>query len=151
MTALEDAVDDEQVEAILQEMDGIAADLGDKAEAYARILRNKQAEAEAFKAEKERLAKCQKAAEAVADRLKRRMMECMEHIGASEIQTGIGLWAVRKNPPSCKVLDESAVPAEYRIAQPDKIDKATILRHFKETGEIVPGTDIERTTGIRFK
>ena len=65
LARLEAAEDDAETEAVWQEMDALEDDIVEKAEAYAPIMRNKQAEVEAFKAEKERLASCQKAAENV--------------------------------------------------------------------------------------
>jgi len=72
-------------------------------------------------------------------------------IEVNEIQTGIGKWRLQLNPPSVTVLDESLVPAEFRIPQPDKIDKTGILKHFKSTGEILDGIEVSQATGIRFK
>ena len=56
----------------------------------------------------------------------------------TDIQTGIGKWRVQMNPYSCQIIDEADVPAEFHIPQPDKIDKAAILRQFKATGELLP-------------
>lgn len=150
LVRLEAAEDEAEAEAIWQEMDDLEGDIVEKAEAYARILKNKQAEAEAFKAEKDRLAGCQKAAENVVERLKGRLLDSMKRLDLSDIQTGIGKWHVQLNPPSCQITDEAEVPAEFRIPQPDKIDRAAILRHYKNTGELLPGVEIARKPGIRF-
>lgn len=151
LSRLEAAEDEAEAEQIWQEMDALEGDIVEKAEAYARILRNKQAEAEAFKAEKDRLAGCQKAAENVVERLKARLLDSMNRLDLTDIQTGIGKWHIQMNPPSCQIMDEGAVPAEFRVPQPDKIDKAGILRHYKVTGELLPGVEISRSAGIRFK
>lgn len=151
MAALEAAETEEQASEIWAQIDAKEEDIAEKAEAYARILRNKQAEAEAFKAEAQRLARCQKAAEAVAEHLKAHLQDCMTRLDLKEIQTGIGKWRVQMNPPACQVLDEAAIPEEYRIPQPDKIDRTAILRHYKATGEILPGVDVTQSAGIRFR
>ena len=151
LARLESAEDDAETEAIWQEMDTLEDDIVEKAEAYARILRNKQAEVEAFKAEKERLASCQKVAENVVERLKAQLLVSMQRMNLTKIQTGIGNWRVQMNPYSCQIIDEADVPVEFHIPQPDKIDKAAILRQFKETGELLPGVEIAQTVGIRFR
>lgn len=151
LSALEFAESEEEIADIWQQMFALEGDIVDKAEIYARIIRNKQAEAEGFKAEKQRLEKCQKAAENVIERLKRALLNSMQLIEVNEIQTGIGKWRLQLNPPSVTVLDESLVPAEFRIPQPDKIDKTGILKHFKSTGEILDGIEVSQATGIRFK
>lgn len=151
MARLEAATDDAEAEAVWSELDALADNVVEKAEAYARIMRNKQAEADGYKAEKERLAANQKAAENVVERLKARLLESMQRMGLKDIQTSIGKWRVQMNPASCQVLDEADVPAEFHIPQPDKIDKSGILRHFKDTGEILPGVEIAQNAGICFR
>ena len=151
MARMETAEDEEEVEAIWQEMDALEGDIVEKAEAYARIMRNKQAEVEAFKAEKDRLAGCQKAAENVVECLKGRLLDSMQRLNLTDIQTGIGKWRVQMNPPSCQVMDEAEVPSEFHIPQPDKIDRAGILKHYKSTGELLPGVEITQSAGIRFR
>ena len=142
---------DEEAEAVWAQIDALNDDITWKAEAYARILRNKQAEANAYKAEKTRLAERQKAAENVVERLKKRMLASMQQMNVKSIQTGIGKWSKQLNQASCQVLDESMVPEAYRVPQPDKIDCAGILKWFRETGEILPGVEIAQSEGVRFR
>lgn len=148
---LEDAQTEEETEQAYKELFALGDSIEDKAEAYARIMRSKQAEADAYKAEKDRLAARQKAAENMVERLKARMLDGMEALNINEIPTGIGKWKVQLNPYSCQVTDESLIPTAYRIPQPDKIDKTALLKQYKETGELLPGVEITRSTGIRFR
>lgn len=142
--------DEERAEALaaLAEAEG---DITVKAEAYARIMRNYQATADAFKAEAQRLAKKQKAAEAAVDRLKAALLDAMQSVGTEEIVTGIGKWRIQVNPWSCEILDEAAVPAKYHIPQPDNIDKRALLDDFKRDGEFLDGVEYRRTKGLRFR
>ena len=143
--------EDDQRAEVLQRIYGLQDTISDKAEAYARIIRNLKADAEAYKAEAQRLTAKQRAAESAIDGLKSRLLDAMNAIGADEIKTTIGKWRVQMNPASCQVIDDSAVPAEYHIPQPDKIDRNSILKHFKTTGELLPGVEITQTAGIRFR
>lgn len=151
ISALEAAEDEAEAAEIWNRLDALEGSITDKAEAYARIVRNKQAEAEALKAEKQRLEKLQKAAERTSENLKSRLLDAMQRLNVGEIQTGIGKWKIQTNPYSVTVLDESAVPDEFRIPQPDKIDQKGILKHFRETGEILDGTEITRSESLRFR
>lgn len=151
LSALEFAESEEEAAEIWQKLLDLEGDIVDKAEIYARIIRNKQVEAEGFKVEKQRLEKCQKAAENVIERLKQTLLNSMQLIDVNEIQTGIGKWRIQLNPPSCQIMDETEVPAEFRIPQPDKIDRAGILKHYKSTGELLPGVEITQSAGIRFR
>lgn len=151
ISALEAAEDEAEAAEIWNRLDALEGSITDKAEAYARIVRNKQAEAEALKAEKQRLEKLQKAAERISENLKSRLLDAMQRLNVGEIQTGIGKWKIQTNPYSVTVLDEAAVPEEFRIPQPDKIDQKGILKHFRETGEILDGTEITRSESLRFR
>lgn len=141
----------EEREEILDMLAGVEGDISDKAEAYTRIIRNKLAEAEALKAEADRLTAKRRAAERVAERMKEAITDAMMRTGTQEIPTTIGKWRMTMNPWSCDVLDAEQVPEEWRIPQPDKVDKAGLLAHFKATGELVAGVEFKQTSGARFR
>lgn len=151
MAEYEAAEDDAQRAEVWAMIDALQDDIADKAEAYARIMRNMQAEAESYKAEAQRLTKKQKAAEAAVEGLKQRLLDAMTLTGAGEIKTSIGKWRIQNNPWRCKVVDADAVPAEYHIPQPDMIDRAGLLKRFKETGEMLDGVEYTQTNGLRFR
>lgn len=151
LDALDGAETNEEIAGIWEQIYGKEEDIVEKADAYARILRNKQAEAEMYKAEAERLTKRRKAAENCVERLKAWLLDNMQRMEITDIETGIGKWHVQLNPASCEVLDVDMVPAEYHIPQPDKIDSRGILQQYRKTGEIPSGVDIRQAVGIRFK
>lgn len=151
MSELNSAESDEEAEVILSELDQAAESLSDKAEAYAKMLMNAKAEAEAYKAEKDRLAAKQKRAENTMEYLKRGIQNTLTLLGERHITTSIGTWHLVRNPISVQITDESKVPADFRVPQPDRIDKKGLLNHYKETGEIVEGTDIVESEGVRFR
>lgn len=128
----EAAEDDERRVEVLDMIDAVQDDIGDKAEA-------------------DRLTKKAKASEKAMEALKAQLLSAMQRVGANKLETSIGKWSVRTNPWSVDVLDVDAVPAEYHVPQPDKIDKLAILAAFKETGEIIAGVMMNQTTGIQFR
>jgi len=134
--------------ALLAEAEG---DIEGKAENYARLIRMKDEEAKAFKAEADRLTARKKAAENLVNRLKMSLLDSMKLTGQMEIKTSIGKWRVQLNPLSCDVVDIGKVPMEYHIRQEDKIDKKGLIDHYKMTGEIIDGVEFRQTEGIRFK
>ncbi len=147
----EAAEDDERRAEVLEMIDAVQDDIGDKGEAYARVLRNLSAQRDAYKAEADRLTRKAKAAEKAMEGLKAQLLSAMQQAGANKLQTSIGKWSVRMNPWRVDVYDMDAVPDNFRIPQPDKIDKKGILAFFKETGEILPGVMMNQTTGIQFR
>lgn len=147
-----DAADtEEDREAILAMLADVQGDIGDKAEAYAKIIRTKEEEAKAFKAEADRLTKRRQSAENLVARLKAALLDTMKMTEIVEIRTSIGKWKIQNNPPSCEVVDVNMVPKRYRTPQPDKVDRKGILDAYKQTGEIPSGVEIKQEQGIRFR
>lgn len=142
---------DQERENILLMLAGTGDEIADKAEAYAKVIRMKQEEANGFKAEADRLTARRKAAENMVERLKETLKDAMKITGTSEIKTSIGKWKLVDNPWSCDVTDIDSVPQEYHIKVEDKIDRKALLETFKATGEIIPGCSFKREQGVRFK
>ena len=156
MRQYEEAETDEEAEAVWAQIDGLACDIAVKADAYARVMKNKQADAEAYKAEAERLKKLADREKKQAERLQESIRSAMLQIGAREVQTSIGTWRTKLNPPKCDVVDITAVPERFRVAIeppeiPYTVDKAAAKKWFKETGEIIPGLNIAQETSVVFK
>lgn len=149
--AWEAAEDAEEREDALTALEEIEADMADKADAIARIVRNYRAEAEALKAEEQRLAMKRRARESAVERLNGIMLEAMRATGCEKVETGIGRWSIQANPWSCEVLDIERVPMEFHIRQEDKIDKKGLLAKFKADGEIIDGVEFKQTVGVRFR
>lgn len=142
---------DEEREKILAMLAEAEGDITDKAESYAKVIRMKEEEAKAFKAEADRLTARRQAAENMVKRLKDALLGSMVLTGTNEINTSIGKWKVAMNPLSCDVVDIDKVPMEYHIKQEDKIDKKGLIAHYKETGEIINGVQFKQEQGIRFR
>ena len=149
--AYDQAETEDEREAALERLLELGTAIEDKAECYARVMRNYQAEAEGLKVEIDRLTSKRRAAEHAVDRMKSAMLDAMKLTNCADIATTIGKWRTQMNPPSVTVLDDAAVPQEWHIPQPDKIDKAGLIKNFKATGEIVEGVEITQTLGIRFR
>lgn len=149
--AYESAEDaDERAEALAQ-LAGVEADMSDKADAIARIVRNYRGEVEAMKTEEQRLAIKRRGLESAIERLNGVMLDAMQTTGAERVQTSIGAWRVQANPWSCEVTDEAAVPEEWHIKVADRIDKRGLVEHFRMTGEMVDGVEYRQTMGVRFR
>lgn len=151
LDAMENAEGNDEAYELLDALAGMDDELEVKAEQYIRIIKAKEAEAEGFKKEAERLTAKRQAAENVARRLKQAMLDAMKMANKTELPTSIGKWKVQNNPLSCEVLDIDKIPMEWHIKVDDKIDKAGLIKHYKMTGEIMPGVEFKQTEGIRFK
>ena len=151
MSRLEDCNTSAEEEAVLAEIDAVSQDIASKGEAYARIIRNKLADAAAIESEIKRLQARKKSAENTVERLKENILYAMGMVGATELNTTIGKWRIHKNVPSVVIMDEAKIPNEFTVPQPPKILKIAIMQHFKETGEIPEGCDIVQSEGVRFR
>lgn len=151
LTMYDSAETDEAREQYLELMATADDAIDEKAEIYAKIIRNKQAEAEAYKAEAERLTAKRKSAERVIERMKEALLDVMIVAEKPEISTTIGKWKIQKNPIKCEVLNIDAIPAEYHIPQPDKVDVKAMIAQHKLTGEVFDGCEFKQEEGIRFR
>ena len=149
--AYDNAESDEEREGIIAMLATAEGEITEKAENYARVIRMKEEEAKAFKAEAERLTKRKQAAENMVARLKDALLGAMALTGTQEIKTSIGKWRLQMNPLSCDVVDIEKVPMQYHIKQEDKIDKKSLLADYKATGEIIDGVVFKQEQGIRFR
>ena len=149
--AYDNADSDEEREGIIAMLASAEGEITEKAENYARVIRMKEEEAKAFKAEAERLTKRKQAAENMVARLKDALLGAMALTGTQEIKTSIGKWRLQLNPLSCDVVDIEKVPMQYHIKQEDKIDKKSLLADYKATGEIIDGVVFKQEQGIRFR
>ena len=121
----------------------------DKIEGYCQIIRQLSADEEMFKAEIDRLNKRKKVCENAQARLKERMVDYLTAANIDRINTGTFLVSVASTP-SVNITDAEKIPAEYRIAQPDKIDKCAIKTALR-TDISVPGAEIIYTKGVRIR
>lgn len=148
---------DEEYSDALTMFDQVEADMTEKAESMARIMRNLKQRADAetavcasFDQEAKRHRAMAKAAEAAAERIKDRVTFAMESAGLEKIRTRAGTWYIVEDV-HVDVTDAEAVPTEFvRRVVPD-VDKASLKRHIKATGEIIPGVNATITRGARIR
>lgn len=131
----------------------IAQELQTKGANVIGYIRNTELLIEAMKAEEKRIADIRKTGEAKLEKFKQYVLENMERLGLSKIQTELGALSVSKNPMSVEIENEEEIPKEFKQeVVTTKIDKTAIKNHFKTTGEIIPGTKIiDNKMSLRIK
>ena len=121
----------------------IAQELQTKGANVIGYIRNTELLIDAMKAEEKRIADIRKTGEAKLEKFKQYVLENMERLGLSKIQTELGTLSVSKNPMSVEIENEEEIPKEFKQeVVTTKIDKTAIKNHFKTTGEIITGTKI---------
>lgn len=115
--------------------------------------RNLELSIEAKKEEEKRIAESRKADERRVEKFKEYVKECMERCGITKIETSLGSLSLAKNPMSVEIESENEIPEQFKQqVVTTKIDKTAIKKHFKETGEIIPGAKIvDNKISLRIK
>ncbi len=148
---LDECETEEEAAQLWAQLDEIGSSIAEKADNYARFMRNKQSDISALDDEIKRLQKRKKAAENTVDHLREHMKFAMGIAGATEIKTALGKWTVRKNAPHVEVIDESEIAPEFFDPQPPKLSKSKLLKHWKDTGEIPDGCDVVQSESMQFR
>lgn len=151
MTALEMAETDEERETALAQLDGIDEDYTTKAAGYAMATKNMDGQIDAIDAEIKRLTALKKRRTRDREDLMNRMKNSMIETGKTTIETPIGTWKIGKGRESVQIIDAAKVPEQFLVYADPTVSKAAVMDWYKETGEVVPGTDIVRnpTFGLR--
>lgn len=151
LNAIADAEDGEDITALYDKLDALDTDIDRKADAYAKIIKNSETEAEGYAQEIKRLQRHKKTCENIAENLRNRLNYAMVITGKDKIHTSIGQWALQFNPPSVTVLNAAEIPAEYWKQPEPVLDKTKIINEWRKTGCSVPGALVSKLKGLRFK
>lgn len=148
---LDECESEEEAAQLWAQMDEVSASIAEKADNYARFLRNKQSDVDGLGKEIERLQKRKRSAENQIEQLREHMKFAMGVAGATEIRTTLGKWTVRKNAPRVEVIDESEIAPEFFEPQPPRLMKSRLQQHWKDTGEIPDGCDVVQSESVQFR
>lgn len=149
LAMLEDPDTDEAV--ILDTLEGVDGELEEKADGYARVMRQMDADAKAIKAEEERLYNRRKSLENRSAWLKGRLQNAMEMTGKTKIKTELFSFGIQKNPASVVIDDETMIPGDYLIPQAPKIDKTAIKDALKAGVDMAGIAHLEQTQSLRIR
>jgi hypothetical protein len=148
---LTDPETDLPAEVINDTLESLGGELEDKAVNVAKFLRNMEAAAEAIKAAEADMAKRRKTLESRAKWLKDYLKGNMEACGISKIECPYFKIAIQKNPATVNILDESAIPDQFKEQVITwKIDKTAIKDAIK-TEETVPGAELVNGTRLAIR
>jgi len=130
---------DEQM--ILDTLEGIEGEIEDKADGYAKIIKELLGDAEKIKEEKKRLEKRQKSFENRAKLLKDNLENSMRQIGKTKFKTELFSFNIQKNGGKQTLTINGDVPKEYtKTIIENDTDK---IRADLEAGKILPFAYLE--------
>lgn len=143
---LQDLIDNETVtvEEVAEALAVIEDNIGNKVQNISYLIKEFDAKANLFKEEEKRLKERKQTYENKVKSLKEYLLTSLEAVGLDKVEAGTFTVRKQKNPPSVKIIDENAIPEQYKIPQPNKIDTAKIKEDLKNGAvsgaEIAPAT-----------
>lgn len=122
-------------EILADTMEGIDGEIEDKADGYARIIRQMEADAAALKAEADRITNRRRTIENNIRTMKNRLEDAMIATGKVKFKTELFSFGIQKNPARVVIDDPTKIPAGFLIPQEPKIDTAAIKNSLKDADE----------------
>lgn len=144
---------DEDEAAIAEMLAEADADIEGKAEGYAHVIRNIEADISALKAEEQRINAKRKTAEKAVERLKNTLYEAMLRTGKTKFKAGTFDFNIAKNggaPPVILDVDIDELPEEL-VKVKKEPDKKAIAEYIEETGDLSYAHYGERGTSLRIR
>lgn len=126
-----------------------AMGVGDKLEDYCKVIRQFEADVEAYRAEKDRFAAKQKAAEKAVTRLEKAVLGYLTVAGKEEERCGLFNLTIGRSK-AVVITDDSKIADKYFVPQPATINKAEIRKALL-AGEEVAGAELKINEKIRIK
>ena len=139
---------DEQ--AIKDTLEAIQGDIEEKADGYAKVIKELDGETDKLTAEIKRLTDRKNTIQNNIAYMKQSLTSAMTVTGNTKFRTDLFSFNIQKNPPALVVDDEKAIPQEYLIPQEPKVDKKAII-DFLKNGNKVPYAHIEQSEGVRIR
>lgn len=136
--------------ALRDTLEAVGLEIEDKADGYAKIIQQLEADAAGVKAEIERLSQRKATFEKNAQRLKASLQEAMQATGKTKFKTALFSFGIQKNPASAEIPDDTAVPSWFKIPQPAKVDKREVIAYLKEHGD-QPWATLKQTESLRIR
>lgn len=142
----------EQSEEIKLILDKFEEDFETKVENTAKVIRTLELEEKALKEEEDRLKNRRKSIENNIVHLKEYIETNLKLTGKEEIKGKVFTIGFKKNHLKVNIKDINSIGAEYKeVVTETKVNKKAILQHFKETGEILEGIEVEQSKSLKIR
>ena len=116
-------------------IESITEDNKSKADGYARVIRNLEANAKAYKDEEDRLCSRRKTLENNIERMRSMLQHCMCVTGEKKFKTELFSFNVKKGPKKLVMDKIEDVPEEFLIMQEPKVNTKA-LKEFVADNEV---------------
>lgn len=137
---------DSENAAIIDTLESIDLAIEEKADGYAKLIRNQEASSKAFDEEIKRMRERKQAVDNNVKRMKLSLQNAMVEIGKTKFKTDLFSFNIQKNQPSVEIVDESLIPDKFKKVTIE-FDKTAI----KKAEEDVPGVEIKQSESLRIR
>ncbi len=156
MMLLEMAEDpDADPETIAGTFEALEGEIEDKADGYARIIRELEAQETALKNEEARLAAKRTSISNNIRNMKNSLQDAMVATGKTKFKTELFSFGIQKNPPAVMIdVDEAdirSIPAEYLIEQAPKVDKTKLKADLKAGKDLTGIAHLVQGESLRIR
>ena len=143
----------EEVDEITEELEEMANNLNiaieEKSDNYVKMIKNLDADVEAYKNQEKIFNKKRKTAENKIAWLKKNLQSSMELQGRKKVETGLFTISIQKNTPSLDITSEENIGDEYYKIE-RTLNKRDLLNDIKE-GLIIDGVGIKQSESLRIR
>lgn len=147
-----DTEDEAEQNAIIEALDALALQQEQKLENIAYVRLQMKADNKAIDEEIKRLQARKNATENAGKRLDGYVMTELQHAGIRKHEGKLASLTIAMSPVSCEIVDPELIPEEWtETVTETKIKKSEAIRHYKQTGEILPGMQFRQNEHLRIK
>lgn len=134
---------------IADTLESVAFEFEEKADGYAKVVKNLEGDVDALDKEIERLTKRKNTIKNNITSIKKNLENAMLLTGKTKFKTLHFNFGIQKNPASVVIDDEASIPQKYLIAQEPKVDKTSIKEFLKENE--VQWAHLVQTESLRIR
>ena len=143
----------EEADEITEELEEMANNLNiaieEKSDNYVKMIKNLDADVEAYKNQEKQFNKKRKTAENKISWLKKNLQSSMEQTGRKKVKTELFTISIQKNTPALDITSEDNIGDEYYKVE-RTLNKRDLLNDIKE-GLIIDGVGIKQSESLRIR
>lgn len=132
-------------------LESVEFEFEEKADGYAKVIKNLEGDMEALDLEIKRLTERRNTAKNNIESIKKNLEQAMVVTGKTKFKTLLFSFGIQKNPVSVVIDDETKIPGEYLIQQSPKVDKKSIATYLKEHEDNVLWAHLEQSESLRIR
>jgi gp157 len=129
---------------------GLDEEIEAKAENYAKLIRNLEADKKVYKEEEERFKKKKESTDKKIERLKRDLQASMEITGKTKIKGELFTLSIQ-NTKASVVVDEAKLPEKYWTKKVTEAPNKKELYDLLKAGEEIEGATLQENRSLRIK